>query len=203
MAFTGVTANTGKHLQLDAGAFLKNYDPANDTWDSAKATKLIGATAGGGSFAAVPTVRKIEVDGVKSAVKGFEAIDEWQVTLTANVKEITVDALKLALATGTSTDAKSPSTATTNNYDKITAAAELADSNYLTNITWVGRISGSSLPVIIVVKNALCTNGLTLTTADKSEGVIALTITGHADASNLDSPPFEIYYPKISSTVTT
>lgn len=197
MAFTGLSADSAKHLQLDAGAFLKNYDVKTDTWETAKATKLIGATSGGGSFAAIPTVRRIEVDGVKSAVKGFEAIDEWQVTLTANVKEITSDVLKMALATGSVTDAKSPTSAASNNYEKIVAAAELSDENYIDNITWVGRISGSNLPVIIVVKNALCTNGLTLTTSDKSEGVVALTITGHADASNVDEPPFEIYYPKI------
>lgn len=196
--FSGVTSNTSKHLQLDAGAFLKNYDPATDTWSTAKATKLIGATAGGGSFAAVPTIRRIEVDGVKGATKGFEALDEWTVTMTANVKEITVDAIKLALATGTSTATKSPSSETSNNYDKVTASNDLADSDYLTNITWVGTLSGSTLPVIIVLKNALCTNGLTLTTADKSEGVIAITLTGHYDPSDLTKVPFEIYYPILS-----
>lgn len=196
---SGVTSNTSKHLQLDAGAFLKNYDPTNDTWATAKATKLIGATAGGGSFAAVPTIRRIEVDGVKGATKGFEALDEWQVTMTANVKELTADLLKMALATGSYAGAKSPSSETSNNYNKITASNELADSNYLTNITWVGRLSGSSIPVIIVLKNALCTNGLTLTTQDKNEGVVALTLTGHYDPSNLDDPPFEIYYPIIGT----
>lgn len=200
MAFTGVTANTSKHLQLDAGAFFKNFDPATDTYASAASTKLIGATAGGGSFAAVPTIRRIEVDGLKGATKGYEALDEWQVTLTANVKEITVDSLKLALATASHTSVKSPSSVTSNNYEKIEAANDIADANYLTNITWVGRLSGSSLPVIIVVKNALCTNGLTLTTADKSEGVISLTITGHYAVSDLDTPPFEIYYPIIATT---
>ena len=192
---SGVTSNTSKHLQLDAGAFLKNYDPTQDTWATAKATKLIGATAGGGSFAAVPVIRRIEVDGVKGATKGFEALDEWQVTMTANVKELTADLLKMALATGSYAGAKSPSSETSNNYNKITASNELADSDYLTNITWVGRLSGSSIPVIIVLKNALCTNGLTLTTQDKNEGVVALTLTGHYDPSNLDDPPFEIYYP--------
>ena len=196
---SGVTSNTSKHLQLDAGAFLKDYDPTQDTWATAKATKLIGATAGGGSFAAVPAIRRIEVDGVKGATKGFEALDEWQVTMTANVKELTADLLKMALATGSYAGAKSPSSETSNNYNKITASNELADSNYLTNITWVGRLSGSSIPVIIVLKNALCTNGLTLTTQDKNEGVVALTLTGHYDPSNLDDPPFEIYYPIIGT----
>ena len=195
--FSGVTTNTSKHLQLDAGAFLKNYDVTSDTWATAKATKLIGATAGGGSFAAVPTIRRIEVDGVKGATKGFEALDEWTVTMTANVKEITADALKMALATGSSTQVKSPSSAATSNYHKIVASNDLADGDYMTNITWVGTLSGSALPVIIVLKNALCTNGLTLTTQDKSEGVIAITLTGHYDPTDLSVVPFEIYYPVI------
>ena len=196
---SGVTSNTSKHLQLDAGAFLKNYDVTTDTWATAKATKLIGATAGGGTFAAVPTIRRIEVDGVKGATKGFEALDEWVVTMTANVKELTADALKLALATGSYAGTKSPSTEMSNNYNKITAANSIADSDYLTNVTWVGTLSGSNLPVIIVLKNALCTNGLSMTTADKAEGVVTLTLTGHYDPSNLDDPPFEIYYPILST----
>ena len=199
MAFTGVTANTAKHLQLDAGAFFKNFDPATDTFASAS-SKLIGATAGGGSFAAIPTIRRIEVDGLKGATKGYEALDEWQVTLTANVKELTVGALELALTTGSHTSVKSPSSEASNNYEKIVAANDIADSNYTTNVAWVGRISGSSLPVIIIVKNALCTNGLTLTTADKAEGVVSLTLTGHYTTSDLDTPPFEIYYPIIATT---
>lgn len=196
---SGVSANTSKHLQLDAGAFLKNYDVATDTWATAKATKLIGATAGGGSFSAVPTIRKVEVDGIKGATKGFEALDEWVVTMTANVKEITADVLQMALATGSTTATKSPSSADANNYNKIVAANYISDSNYIDNITWVGTLSGSQLPVIIVLKNALCTNGLTLTTADKSEGVVALTLTAHYDPSDLDTVPFDIYYPIIST----
>ena len=198
--FSGVTSGTPKHLQLDAGAFLKNFDPTSDTWASAKATKLIGATAGGGSFSAVPTIRRIEVDGVKGATKGFEAIDEWEVTMTANVKEITADTIKMALATGSYAGAKSPSSTASNNYNKVTAANNIADADYLTNITWVGTLSGSALPVIIVMKNALCTNGLTLTTADKAEGVIALTFTAHYDPADLDTVPFEIYYPILTTT---
>lgn len=189
--FSGFTADTAKHLQIDAGAFYKNYDPATDTPATASA-KLLGATAGGGSFSAVPTIRQIEIDGVKGAVKGLEVIDEWAVTITANVKEITASVMAAALATGNASASTTPAGT------KITAGSEIADSDYLQNITWVGRISGSANPVIIVVKNALATNGLTLTTADKAEGVIAMTFTGHYTAADLDTPPFEIYYPSIS-----
>lgn len=190
--FSGFSANTAKHLQLDAGAFLKNYDVAEDTWESAKAAKLLGATAGGGSFSAVPTIRRVEVDGVKGSAVGMQALDEWVVTLTANVKEITAETIKLALAAADSSASSAPA-----DYTKITARNEIKVSDYQENITWVGRLSGSDKPVIIVVKNALATNGLTLSFADKSEGVIPVTVTGHYAADDLETPPFEIYYPNV------
>ena len=193
MAFTGFTANTAKKLLLDAGAFVKDYDPSTDTWDTIKDTKVIGATQGGGSFSAVPTVRRIEIDGVKGAAKGLEALDEWVVTITANVKEVSAEAIALALASSTSAPADQPE-----GYTKITANNAIDLDDYLENITWIGRLSGSDKPVIIVVKNALNTNGLSLTMADKAEGVIALTFTGHYDPTELDSPPFEIYYPGVA-----
>ena len=191
---SGLTTNTAKHLQLDAGAFYKNFIPGTDTPASAT-SKLLGATAGGGSFSAVPTIRQIEVDGKKGAVKGFEALDEWVVTLTANVKEITPELMKIALAAGT---LATTGTGLPTGYDKVAAGSELADADYLTNITWVGRISGSSTPIIIVVYNALATNGLTLTTADKAEGVIPVTFKGHYTIADLETPPFDIFYPQIS-----
>lgn len=193
MAFTGFNANTAKKLLLDAGAFVKDFEPATDTWDTIKDTKVIGATQGGGSFSAVPTIRRIEIDGVKGAAKGLEALDEWVVTITANVKEVSADTLTLALAGAKSEDAETPE-----GYKKITAKNEIALTDYLTNIAWIGKLSGSDKPVIIVVKNALCTNGLSLTMADKAEGVITLTFTGHYDPAELDSPPFEIYYPEVA-----
>lgn len=53
----GITANTAQHFLLDAGAFYKNYDFEKDTVETAK-NKLIGATKGGGTFKAVPTLEQ-------------------------------------------------------------------------------------------------------------------------------------------------
>lgn len=91
--FTGFTKETPENLLLDAGAFFKNfvYVPGgdnNDTYDSAVAAgKLLGATKGGGEFSAVPTIRQIEVDGVKGRAKGLETIDSWEVYLKATILE--------------------------------------------------------------------------------------------------------------------
>jgi hypothetical protein len=121
---------------------------------------------------------------------GMQVIDEWVVTLVSNVKEISVDAIKLALGVATSETSTSPT-----GYTKITANSDIATGDYLTNLTWVGTLSGSDKPVIIVVKNALSINGLSLAVADKNEAVIPITVTGNYDADDLEEAPFDIYYP--------
>lgn len=189
MAYSGFTATTAEKLLLDAGAFFKNFVVGTDTFESAvTAGKLLGATQGGGTFSAIPTIRKIEIDGVKGSAKGLEAIDEWVVTISANMKEISEEILVTALGTGSSATGAT-------GYKTITANNDIALTDYITNITWVGRLSGEELPVIIQVKNALSTGGVTLTTADKAEAVMTITFTGHYDSTDLDTPPFEIHYP--------
>ncbi len=182
---TGLTTSTPDKLLLDAGAFYLNYDLTAAY--STQSAKLIGATSGGGSFSAVPEVRKIEVDGGKTNVKQLQTIDGWVVTLTANVKEITADSLKLALGAAKATTADNKTT--------ITGVEDFAEADYATNLTWVGRLSGSNEPVIIVVDNALCLNGLSMSMADKAEAVVPVTVTGHYNLSDLDTPPFKIIYP--------
>lgn len=190
--YSGFTATTAEKLLLDAGAFFKNFVIATDTFDTAvTAGKLIGATSGGGSFSAVPTVRKIEIDGVKGAAKGLEVIDEWVVNITANVKEVSENSILLALGA-----AESEVGAT--GYKKITANNYIELTDYLDNVVWVGRLSGSSKPVIIEVKNAISLGGLTLNMVDKAEGLISTTFTGHYDATDLDTPPFSIHYPTVA-----
>lgn len=202
-AFSGFTKETPERLLLDAGAFFKNfiYEPGgdkNDTFDAAVAAgKLIGATKGGGEFSAVPTVRQIEVDGVKGRAKGLETIDSWDVYLKATVLETTTDSIKVALSAAT------VDTDTDTTYDVISGNGAIELSDYIDNVTWVGTLSGSDKPVIIQVFNALSTDGLKLTVQDKAEATIPMTFYGHYTFDDLDSPPFRIYYPKKTSTEST
>lgn len=187
--FSGLTAKTAENLLLDAGAFFKNFTVGTDTFDTAVAAgKLLGATQGGGNFSAVPTVRKVEIDGVKGTAKGFEVIDEWVVKITANIKEVTVDSIIAALGAATSADGPT-------GYKKITANNYIQLTDYINNVVWVGKLSKTDTPVIIVVKNALSLGGLTLNMADKKEGLISTNFVGHYDETDLNTPPFEIYYP--------
>lgn len=190
-SYSGYTNKTAENLLLGAGAFFKDYDVSTDTFDTAVAAgKLLGATRGGGEFTAVPEIRRLEVDGVAGSAKGLTVIDSWEVKLTANVLEITKDTLADALTSSevdSSTDPK---------YDIIRAKNDIDLTDYIDNITYVGKKSGTTEPIIIQVYNAINTSGLTLTTADKDEAVIAMEFEGHYADDDLDNPPFAIFFPK-------
>lgn len=189
--FSGYTEATPKSLLMDAGAFFKNFDVEKDDFDSAVvAGKLLGATKDGGEFSAVPTVRQIEVDGIKGKAKGLEVIDAWDVYLKANVLEIKRETLAAALCASETDEASNTK------YDIITAKNGIELTDYIDNVTWVGTLSGSDEPVIIQVFNAINTDGLKLTTKDKDQAVIAMTFYGHYTQKDLNTPPFKILYPK-------
>lgn len=189
--FSGFTTETAQSLLLNAGAFFKNFDPATDTFDSAVAAgKLIGATKGGGEFSAVPEVRQIEVDGVAGRAKGLEIIDSWDVYIKATVLEIKESTIAAGLA------ASSIDTTSNDDYDIIKAGQSIELSDYIENVAWVGTLSGSNKPVIIIITNAINTDGLVLTVEDKNEASIPMTFYGHYDQDDLENPPFEILYPK-------
>lgn len=189
--FTGFSESTAENLLLDAGAFFVNFTVGTDTYESARTSgKLLGATRGGGEFKASMTVRQIEVDGVKGRAKGLETNDAWDVYLKATVLEVNKETLAKAL---TSTVVSTSTVAT--GYSEIVGNNNIDIEDYLDNITWVGKIAGSDEPVIVQVFNALNTDGLSLSVADKNEATMDMTFYGHYDTSALDNPPFKIWYP--------
>lgn len=183
---TGLTSSTPTNLLLGAGAFFKNFVVGTDTVATAT-EKLLGATDGGGSFSAVPTVRQVSVDGGKANIKELQTIDQWTATMSMNLKEVTKANLELAIG------AMKESSMT--DYTKIEAKDDFASTDYCDNIVWIGTIKGKTKPVIIELKNALSINGLSLTFADKNEATIPVTITANYDLTDLEASPFAVYYP--------
>lgn len=189
--YSGYTEKTTENLLLDAGAFFKNFNMEEDTFETAvEAGKLIGATRGGGEFSAVPTIRKIEVDGIKGRAKGAETLDEWEVYIKANVLEVTEETIKNALCAAETEEIYE-------NYTTIKGKTAIGLADYIDNVTWVGTISKTDKPVIIQVFNAINTEGLKLATQDKNEGTISMTFYGHY--TSMDEPPFAIHYPKVEA----
>jgi len=199
----GLTPESFKNMQLDAGAFFINLDTstvkanpdtgrvgmyAEEFADILKAGlaegKALGATSGGGSFQAVPEVRQISADDMRSPIIGSTVFDAWEVKMTTTLKEITENNLRFALATATT--------------DKETGAMMIGNTllpdHYIKKMGWAGRLLDGRL-LYIELDNVLNIVGTNLTFVDKGEGVIAVEYRAHqADLTKMEFAPCKIFF---------
>lgn len=185
------TKNTAKNMQLDAGLLVRGLTDILNFNGTIADDKKLGATSGGASFSATPEMRNIfeGIDGAKGNYKDGNVIDNWEITLTATVKEMTAKNLQLAMATA---DIKSDD----DKFDVLTPRMEVKSTDYIDNICWLGTMNGSSEPMIIELKNVLNTNGISFTAEDKGSGSVELELKAHFDLSKPNEVPFKIYFPK-------
>lgn len=197
---TAVRPQTFERLLLNAGAFLKNFDLSTYTEYSAleealfaavkDGTKTLGATRGGGTFTASPTMRSIEADGKRYEFKGSTVIDAWDIKLTATLMEITPDNFALALGTAEKTEDKS---FTTGKKTTIKLRTNIEDGDYIQNLVWFGNTSKGL--VAIALDNALNNTGVTLTFSDKGEGTLPVEFHAYQDTvENNEYAPCAIYF---------
>ena len=192
----GLTPESFKNMQLDAGAFYIGIDSsAIDTTttaedfaeilqDAVEEGKSLGATTGGGTFVATPEVRQIEADGMRSPIIGSTVFDSWDIQLTTTLKEITPENLAYSLATSE----RDPDTGA------IVINNTLLPEHYIPVMGWAGRLLDGRL-VYIEIQNALNIVGTTLTFTDKGEGTIAVAFRAHqADLSRMQYAPVKIFY---------
>ena len=193
---TGYTEKTMTDLQTGAGAYFKDFDIETDTFASAVAAgKLLGATQGGGSFTAKPTITPIEVDGVPSAAMGMEEVEGWEVTMQANIMEVTAANIANALGASKTSNVKEGT------YKKIQGRMYIELSDYKGNVTFLGDVKGYDEPMIIQVYNALATDGISINPQDKKVSLIPTTFKGHVSPTDYEVPPFAIFVPVAGATL--
>lgn len=193
---TGYTEKTMTDLQTGAGAYFKDFDIETDTFASAVAAgKLLGATQGGGSFTAKPTITPIEVDGVPSAAMGMEEVEGWEVTMQANIMEVTAANIANALGASKTSNVKGGT------YKKIQGRMYIELSDYKGNVTFLGDVKGYDEPMIIQVYNALATDGISINPQDKKVSLIPTTFKGHVSPTDYEVPPFAIFVPVQGATL--
>lgn len=185
MLKTGLTERTITSLQLNAGVLVKSYNKGVTIDEE----DIIGATRGGGSFSAVPTIHQVAVDGAPTYVKGLERIDDWVVTLNfGSFLEFTEDSLALALGVGVTKSTNDAS-------DTLLTVGHTVNAGDYQDIYWIGDLSNGK-NVVIHLKNCLNLAGLTITASDRGEGTYPLTFTAHYEPTKLEEVPFEIVIEK-------
>ena len=195
---TPLRSDTFKNLQLNAGAFLINFE--YDTYTDATAlrtalktaladeTKILGATRGGGTFVVSSEIREPDVDGKRYRFKGGAFVDSVDAYLGGTLVEIRADNLAKVLATGDIETSQSGKKKTLTMHTAITA------DDYITNLCWIGDRSDGGL-TLIGLKNALNNNGLTLTFADKDEATMPFEFHAYQDqVEDYDKAPFDVIF---------
>lgn len=205
--FTTITAvrnETFKNLQLNSGAVLVNFDYSTITDMAALKTAIaealksydttVGATRGGCTFSAVPTMRQIEADGKRYEFVGSNVIDKWAVKLTGTLIEIVPGNITRVLATGEATENEGKTITT------IKTRTALKDTDYIESVTWVGDTSKGAM--MITLFNALNTSGATMTINDNGEGTLPFEFVAHQiNVEQTEYAPYEIVYLNPAQTV--
>lgn len=184
---TGLTERTIQNLQLNAGVLCTTYSKGTPIDEE----DIIGATRGGGSFTAVPTIHQAAVDGAPTYTVGLERVDDWVVTLNVTMVEMSDEAISRAFGVGVS------KTGTASTDTTFTAKRTVNSTDYK-DIYWVGDMSNGQ-NVVIKLKNALNTGGFNLTITDRGEGTYALALIGHFAITDLDTAPFEVTFERTAA----
>ena len=176
MAVQGLTPDSFKNMQLNAGAFFVDLDIDSVTIDTTAqefsiilsdalvAGQCLGATSGGGSFVATPEVRQIEADGMRYPVIGSTVFDSWDVT---SITDPVTGAIEIC--------------------------SDLMPDHYIPTLGWAGDMIDGRL-MYIELKNVLNTAGVTLTFVDKGEGSIAVEYKAHqSDLLSMQKAPCRIF----------
>ena len=193
---TGIHNETFNNLQLNAGAFVRDFDYTQYKDKEALKTAfaslletgegLLGMTRGGGTFQCEPTLRNIEGDGLRSPFVGGTVNDGWTVKLTGTLLEITPENFAAAMMC-----ADKPETSGNATTIKLRTAIKRED--YIPKICWIGDTSQGYM--LIEIQNALNVTGAKFTFTDKGEGTLPFEFKAHqANATNQDYAPCTVVF---------
>lgn len=192
---TALQAASYDNMQLNEGIFLLGFDYNQYATETAlrsavvnaieARTGILGATRGGGTFRVNVKSRKIDADGVRYDFVGDTVIDKVEGIMTGTLLEMTPENMAMALG---SADVKKIGGKTT-----VTMRSRIQSSDYKT-LCWVGEKKGGGL-MLLGLKNALATTGVTFTFRDKDQGTLPFELRAHQDnVTDFDNAPFDIVF---------
>lgn len=192
---TGLTPQTFKNLQLNAGVFLKNFDYSgietpDDLTDAVIAVLesregVLGATRGGGTFTCAPSIRNIEADGKRSEFVGSTVNDGWTVRLSTTLLEATPENFKDALMSADVT--------VNGNVTIVQPRTAIKTEDYISSLCWIGDTSEGLM--MIELDNALNIDGASFTFTDKGEGTLPVNFMAHqSNLLNQEEAPCRVLF---------
>lgn len=184
----GVREGTTDNFVIGPGVLYKDFKTIKELGE------MVGATTGGTKVGYDREYYDADIDGVLGKMKRGKWLlkDEPHIELT--LVEFTKENLQLALPGMIVDDT------TETDYDVMKPTNEIPDSSYH-DIALIGMVSGSNLPIIFVIRNALVVSSIEVDLKD-GKGTVGLKckFIGHYSESAPTTPPYEIYLPKKKKT---
>jgi len=193
--FTRIPQSTFEEMQLDAGVLLKTFDPEHpakkeesgsyvDWTDEDWNTNLVCATTGGISASCVPAFSDLgeDVDNCPVNMMELRHLDSWTATLGFTSLGVSPANIKIALGCADIDNS---------NTSRIVPRRDLEQTDFK-DIWWVGDRADGGL-CAIQLKNALSTEGFSLTTTKAGKGQVGVTLTGHVSINAQSVVPMEFY----------
>ena len=161
---TGITKGTPAKIPFGAGVFFQGvtYDEKVAPTEEAILAGLMGATQDGGSVAITPEFFAPELDGSHVAIKELQNKVGETAEMETSFAELSPElAANMIIAkVGETTDGS---------YDVLTSS-DLAEGHFYKGFGYYGKhLDGR--PLIIVFKNALCTDGFKTESKNKNNSV--------------------------------
>ena len=185
MRFTQIPTTAMEEMQLNAGVLLSSFTPS-----SAEVSGIIGATAGGIKFSAIPTYSDFgeDIDNCPKNMMELKRQDSVEVKISGTFVTVNASTAKKLMAAAD---------VGTSDQTKITPRNDLKTEDFA-DIWWVGDYSDKNGAnnggfVAIHVMNALNTGGFQLQTGDKIKGQFPFEFTGHYSIGTQDVVPYEVY----------
>ena len=178
---TKITADAAEKMQVNAGLLLNKFDVTNPI--EPVDADIVCETTGDFSITCTPETQDFFEDVNNAPTNTLEGkrITGWTCGLGVTALSITDETLALSLGA----------------YEEIENGGIRPRKTYkvedFKGLYWIGDMIDENKLFVVVMDNTVSTGGLSFTSTNNGKGGLALTLTPHVSAKELDKVPMAFY----------
>ena len=180
-AWNRISEDAFKEFAYDAGVVVKNFDPT--VFAVPSDNDIVCTTTGNITAGMVPTMSNLgdDVNGIHGQFKELEILESWTATMGFTALETGVNQLKLALGAADITTGNGG----------VKPRMYIKSTDFETIALIMFKIGGGMCAAVL--RNALSTGGLSITTSKSGKANLAVNMTGFQSMNAQDTPAMEFY----------
>ena len=178
---TKITADAAEKMQVNAGLLLNKFDVTNPI--EPVDADIVCETTGDFSITCTPETQDFFEDVNNAPTNTLEGkrITGWTCGLGVTALSITDETLALSLGAYEETD------------DGEIRPRKTYKVEDFKSLYWIGDMIDENKLFVVVMDNTVSTGGLSFTSTNNGKGGLALTLTPHVSAKELDKVPMAFY----------